>query len=70
MLKKKIKNEPDPTELKVEKFLSKAWVIIRKEGKRLVKWTFFYTPENKMNATLHIVDIIAILYITLRIMKI
>ena len=72
MLKNKL-NEPSPIELKAEKWLSnlwvligKFWIIIRKESKKFIKYLFFYTPENKMDATLHIIEIIAWLFVGYR----
>lgn len=69
MTKTKLKFKPDPTELKVEKFLDKSWCIIKKESKRLFNWTFFYKPKGKFDKMLHVVDILALLYIAIRISK-
>lgn len=62
----KTKLKIDPLELKAEKFLNKSWVIIRKQSKKLTNWLFFYQPEKKMDATFHIIDVLAIIYITFR----
>lgn len=64
MTKKKLKkNEPDPIELKAEKFLNRSWKFVKKESIRFIRWLFFYTPENKMDATLHIIAVISWLFI-------
>jgi len=65
-----IKPKTDPLELKAEQFLSKTWVIIKKESKRLQNWLFFYKKEDKMDGILHMLDVIAIIYIVLRLSKI
>ena len=61
-----IKPKTDPLELKAEQFLSKTWVIIKRETKRLQNWLFFYKKEDKMDGILHMLDVIAIIYIAIR----
>lgn len=57
------KPKTDPTEEKVEEFLRRSWVIIKKEGKRFSNWLFFYKPEDKMDGILHILTVIAYIFI-------
>jgi hypothetical protein len=66
MIKRKLKFETDPLELKAELFLKRVWIFIKKESKRIIKWLFFYKPENKMDAILHIIDVLTIIYILTR----
>lgn len=69
MPNKKPTAELHPLEERLEKNLSKLWKLTKKQAKILKEWLFFYQPENKMDATLHIFDIIAIFYITLRLVN-
>lgn len=62
-------NEPDPAELKAREFLDRSLKFVKKESKRLIKWLFFFQPKSKFMATTHIIDILAIFYITYRIMN-
>lgn len=67
MTKKKLKkNEPDPTELKIEKWLSRVWLFIKRESKRIIEWLFFYQNKDKKYKMIHIIDIIVLIYIALR----
>lgn len=59
-------NEPDETELKIEKWLDWAWKSIKKGSIRFNRYLFFYQPENKMDATLHVIEIIAWLFLGYR----
>jgi hypothetical protein len=63
------KPKTDPLELKAEQFLQRNWVIIRRELKRVIKWLFFYQPENKKMGNLHIIDVLALIYIAIRLAK-
>jgi hypothetical protein len=66
MIKRKLKRiriKVDPFELKLEKFLSKSWFIIRRESKKFSEWLFFYKPEDKMDGILHILTIISYIFI-------
>jgi hypothetical protein len=57
-------------ELKLESLERRLWKkgrkVIRKEGKLLVKWLFFYIPDSMEDAILHIVDVLCLVYIALR----
>jgi hypothetical protein len=57
-------------ELKLESLERRLWKkgrkVIRKEGKLLVKWLFFYIPDSMGDAILHIVDVLCLVYIALR----
>lgn len=69
MPNKKPTAELHPLEEEARKKLEKIWKLAKKQAKILKKWLFFYQPENKMDASLHMIDIIAILYITLRLVN-
>ena len=62
MLKNKL-NEPSPIELKAEKWLNRAWKTVKKESIKLSRYLFFYQPESKMDAILHIITIICYIFI-------
>jgi len=70
MPNKKPTAEIDPLEAKAREEIEKYWKLAKKEAKRLKKWLFFYQPENNMDATLHIIDILAIIYIACRLAKV
>jgi hypothetical protein len=71
MTKKKIRNEKDDTEVKVEKFLKLCWREIvrylwlgRKYLYLLIEWLFFYKPKNKVDKIEHIILVISWFLIT------
>lgn len=67
MTKKKLKkNEPDPVELKAEKFLNSSWKFIKKESIRIINWVFFYQEKDKKYKMIHIIDILVLIYLALR----
>jgi hypothetical protein len=57
-------------ELKLERMERKSWrkakKLVRKEGIKLAKWLFFYKYDSMGDAILHIVDVLAILYLATR----
>ena len=70
MLKQKNKVEIHPLEVKLEKQYAKFLKFARKEVKKIKKWLFFYQPENKVDEMLHIIDILVVIYITIRLTSI
>ena len=62
----KLKVEIDPLEAKLEKEYAKFLKYAKREFKIIKKWLFFYQPENKMDAMLHIFDIFVIIYVAIR----
>jgi len=73
MTKKKLSKEwniPDPTNQKLEKLLDRSWKFIKKESIRSIRWLFFYQPESKFMANIHIFDIIILVYLVFRLAKI
>ena len=59
MIKRKSTIERDPLEDKLEKNLKKLWKIWKKESRIVIKWVFFYKPEDKMDELFHIITIIS-----------
>ena len=70
MIKKKINVEPDPLEVKLEKECANFFKYAKREAKVIKNWLFFYKPENKVDEMLHIIDILVVLYLTIRLSSI
>ena len=59
----KRKNESDKFEIKCERFLNRLWQETKIGVRKLIKWLFFYKPTDNVDAFIHIVGVIAYLYL-------
>jgi hypothetical protein len=58
---------PDWPKEKLEKDLEKFYRRLKKEFKLALKWLFFYRYKDRMDAMLHILDVIALGFIAWRV---
>jgi uncharacterized membrane protein YkvA (DUF1232 family) len=63
------KSDIPKEELQARKFLNRLWKELRFGSKRLVKWLFFYKPEDNMDALLHVIAVCAWLYLGIFVMS-
>jgi len=67
------RSELDKYERKLERYERKSWKkgrkLVKKGTKILVNWLFFYQPRDTGHGMLHIVDIIALIYLALRLTR-
>ena len=66
MIKKKIQDKVHPLEAKLEKEYNKFRKFSRREVPKIKNWLFFYRPDNKVDEMLHIIDILVLIYLTIR----
>jgi len=67
MLKKKIHEIARMPKDKFEKDIDRLVRRLKKEAKLGVRWLFFYTYKDKMDAMLHVCDVIALAFIAWRV---
>jgi hypothetical protein len=64
------RNEIDELEKNLEKYERESWKkgrkLVKKWSKIIVNWLFFYQPEDQGHAMFHILDVIAIIYLIIR----
>ncbi|MCK9370286.1 hypothetical protein M0R04_10300 [Candidatus Dojkabacteria bacterium] len=67
MIRRKLKkNEPDPLEIKLEKWFKWLWnevilvglKFVKREYKRYMEWYFFYKADSKGDKALHIIGVL------------
>jgi len=69
MLKKKIHEIARMPKDKFEKDIDRLVRRLKKEAKLGVRWLFFYTYKDKMDAMFHIFDVICLVYIAWRVWR-
>ena len=50
-------------ELQAEEFLSRLWQETKISVRKLIKWIFFYKPTDNVDAFIHILGVVAWLYL-------
>lgn len=56
-MNRKLKFKPDPTEIKVEKFLKVVWKEIKLDTKNMFNWLLFYKPHGIADKMLHCIEV-------------
>ena len=54
---RKLNDIPKWQEDPLRKPAKRLWVLVKNEAKRIIKWLFFYQPENNYYATMHILEL-------------